>query len=66
MKKFVLVVTYGTGRVAKLVDSPDISIALDEFKKEMSKGMPDTKDFGLPPITSAEVLPVLYESVYKR
>lgn len=65
MKKFVLIVEYGTGRAAMLVDTPDINVALKRFADERMKGMPQTKDFGLPLIKSAEILPVLYDSVYK-
>lgn len=66
MKKFALIIEYGTGKAVMLVDTPDIQIALEKLTKERLKGLPDTKDIGLSPIKSAEILPVLYESIYEN
>ena len=62
IKKFVLCVEYGTGKVALVVDTPDISEALAEFLDKCRKSLPDSKDIGLPNILKAEILPLLYES----
>lgn len=66
MRKFILIVTYGTGKVAMLVDTPDMVSAIKQFEDKMSAGLPNTKDCGMPQIISAEILPVLHESTYKE
>lgn len=65
MRKFILIVKYGTGKAAMLVNTPDLSIAIDRFRAEYIKGLPNTKDCGMPQIISAEILPLLYESTYE-
>lgn len=65
MKKFILCVEYGTGKVGMLVDTPDITEALNIFLKECRRSLPDTKDVGLPSILKAEILPLFSESRYK-
>jgi hypothetical protein len=60
MKKFVLRVEYGTGKANMLTSNPDLIGALNEFIKEYQKALPDTKMYGLPPITKAELLPLMY------
>ena len=64
-KRFILCIEYGTGKAGMLVDTPDITEALQEFLKEYRKGLPDTKDVGLPNILKAEIVPLLYESTLK-
>ena len=65
MKNFVLIVTYGTGRTTMVTDTPDLREALSQFVAVVGRGIPDTKDYGIPPILSAEILPLLHESPYK-
>ena len=48
-----------------LVDTPDITEALNIFLKECRRSLPDTKDVGLPSILKAEILPLFSESRYK-
>lgn len=64
MRKFVLLVRYGCGKAAMLVDTPDLIKAVMEFKAQYMKGMPDTKEYGMPEITKAEIFPIMYESIY--
>lgn len=66
MRKYVLRVKYGTGKAAMLVDTPDLCDAINIFKKKMSKSIPNTKDYGLPEITQAEIFPLMYESIYEE
>lgn len=66
MRKFVLLVKYGTGKAAMLTDTPDLLKATMEFKHLYMKGMPDTKEYGMPEITRAEILPVMYDSIYEE
>ena len=66
MRKFVLIVKYGTGQAAMIVDSPDIQLAIAAFKKKYMEGMPETKEFGMPEIVGAEVLPIMYDSIYEK
>ena len=61
-KKFVLCVKYGTGRVGMIVNTPDLTEALQEFIKKCRETIPETKDMGMPSILKAEILPILYES----
>lgn len=63
--KFALVIKYGTGKAVMLTDTPDIKKAIENFETEYKRGMPDTKDYGMPTITKAELLPVMYDSIYK-
>lgn len=65
MKKFVLCVEYGTGKVGMVVDTPDLTEALNIFLKECRKSIPETKDMGLPSILKAEILPLYSESRYE-
>ena len=64
-RKFVLRVWYGTGSAAMVVDTPVLTEAIGIFYREYSKGIPDTKCYGLPEITKAELIPLMYESVYQ-
>lgn len=64
--KYILKVKYGTGKAAMVVDTPDLIEAVTKFKQELGKSIPDTKDFGLPDITKAEIMPILYESKFKE
>lgn len=65
MKKFILLVKYGTGKAAMLTETPDLVKAIMEFKHEYMKGIPDTKEYGMPEILKAELVPVMYSSIYK-
>ena len=65
-KKFVLCVEYGTGKVALVVSTPDLTEALTEFIAKCKKNIPETKDIGLPNIIKAEILPLFYESNLKE
>ena len=60
--KFVLRVKYGTGDACMLTNKPDIGEAIEEFKREYGKNIPDTKMYGLPNIILAELLPLLKRS----
>lgn len=64
-KKYVLTVEYGTGKIAMLTSTNDITEALKEFLTEYSKALPDTKMYGLPTIIKAEIMPLKYSSNYK-
>lgn len=66
MKKFVLLVEYGMGEMAMVTDTPDLSKALEEFRKQRMQNIPDTKDYGLPPVLAARLVPLLYETIYER
>ena len=65
MRKFVLIVDYGTGRACMLTDTPDMEIALQQFKAKKLSEIPESKCYGLPPVRSAELLPLLYDSIYE-
>lgn len=65
MKQYVLRVSYGTGSASMLVDTPDLIVAIKEFQKEYSASLPDTKMYGLPQITSAELIPLMYRTKYE-
>ena len=61
-KKFILCVEYGTGKAGMVVDTPDLTEALQKFIKNCKQSIPDSKDIGLPNILKAEILPLVYES----
>ena len=63
-KLFILKIQYGTGEAYMLVPTPDIIKAVELFKKKYKESIPDTKEFGMPEIVSAEVHPILYSSIY--
>ena len=65
MRKFVLLVKYGCGEAAMLTDNPDLVNGIMEFKHHYMKGMPDTKEFGMPEITRAQIMPIMYDSIYE-
>ena len=65
-KKYVLNVEYGTGKVGMITSSPDITEALKEFLNEYSKGLPDTKMYGLPNIIRAEILPLVFNKTERE
>lgn len=65
MKRFVLIVEYGTGEVAMLTDTPELSKALEEFESRRVIGAPDSKDFWVPPVIKAKILPLWHKSVYE-
>lgn len=60
MRKFVLRVEYGTGKLNLLTEKCDLIEALQEFMDEYKKALPDGKMYGLPVITKAEILPLAY------
>lgn len=59
-RKYVLKVEYGTGKLNIVTEQPDLILALQEFAKEYQKALPDTKMYGLPMISKAELLPLAY------
>ena len=61
MRKFVLSVEYGTGKMNMLTNNPDLIGALQEFICEYEKALPDAKMYGLPTISKAELLPLAYQ-----
>ena len=62
-KKFILCVEYGTGKAGMIVDTPDITEALQLFLNKCRESLPDSKDIGLPNILRAEILPIIYSEV---
>ena len=65
-KKFVVAADYGIGEMAMLTDTPELSKALVEFYELRKSLIPDTKDYGVPPVVSAKIIPCLYESIYEH
>ena len=63
IKIFILCMEYGTGKAAMIVDTPDITEALQQFLENYKKSLPDSKDIGLPTILKAEILPLIYNEV---
>ena len=60
-KRFALVIEYTCGKCVFLTDSFDIEKALKEFREEQEKkfkGSLNFKDFTVPPVISAEILPL--------
>ena len=62
MKKFVLRVCYGTGNAALIVNTPDIVEAIQIFKQQYCASLPECKEYGLPDIIKAELIPLLYDN----
>ena len=62
MYRFVLRVKYGTGSANFPTNEPNLIKAIEEFKAEYGKGIPDTKMYGMPEILSAELQPLMYRS----
>ena len=62
-KKFVLCVEYGMGKSGMIVETPDITEALQLFLNKCRESLPDSKDIGLPNILRAEILPIIYSEV---
>lgn len=61
MKKFVLIVQYGTGSMCMLTDTPDILEATKQFKENYMKCVyGDSKSSMQPDILKAEILPLVY------
>lgn len=60
MKKFGLIIEYGTGKTVMETDTPDIFLALTKFYEELKKSLPfeKYKDFSLPTVISCELLPI--------
>lgn len=65
-KRFILIVTYGTGKATMLTRTPDIQEAIEEFKEAVKKDMPNYKDYTLPTIHKVELIPLLYTSIYEE
>ena len=65
-KKFALIIQYLSGKVVMLTQKPDLIEALKEFIDFQRNKMGWDKSFPLPEIKSAELIPVLYESVYEK
>lgn len=65
-KKFVLLVEYGTGRAAMITHTPELINAIMEFKHRYLKKFPETKEYGMPEIVGAELIPIMYDSVYEE
>ena len=59
-QKYVLNVEYGTGKISSITKHPDLILALQEFSQEYQATLPDTKMYGLPSITKAEIIPLAY------
>lgn len=62
MKKFVLIVQYGTGSMCMLTDTPDLLQAIKQFKEDYMKSVyGDGKGSMQPDILKAEILPLVYQ-----
>lgn len=61
LKKFALIIEYGTGEAVMLTDNPDLQKALNELDDRLRAIYGDNKDSMQPHIISAKILPVLYE-----
>jgi hypothetical protein len=59
-KKFVLRVKYGTGEAYMETYNPDLVKAIQEFQDKYKRALPDTKMYGLPPIISASIHPLMW------
>ena len=59
MKKFILIVTYGTGKVTMLTKTPDLVKAIEEFNEINIKAYGVEKVSILPEILKAEILRVM-------
>ena len=60
-KRFALIVRYECGQCVYLTNTFDLDVALKEFRdiqKRKCEGSLMFKDFNLPVITSAEILPL--------
>ena len=60
MKKFTLIVSYESGRVSMLTDTPDLITALQQFNSTLKVVYGDDKGSMLPNVIKAEILPVVY------
>lgn len=65
-KRFILIVTYGTGKATMLTKTPDIQEAIEEFKEAVKRDVPNYKEYTLPIIHKVELLPLLYTSIYEE
>ena len=60
MKKFTLIVSYESGRVSMLTDTPDLTTALQQFNNKLRVVYGDDKGSMLPNVIKAEILPLVY------
>lgn len=65
-RKFVLLVEYGTGKAAMVTRTPELINAIMEFRHRYLKRFPETKEYGMPEIIKAELIPVMYDCVYEE
>lgn len=59
-KKFILRIKYGTGEAYMETSTPDLIEAIQEFQNKYKEALPDTKMYGLPPIISASIHPLIW------
>lgn len=63
MKKFTLIVSYESGRVSMLTDTPDLVTALQQFNNKLRVVYGDDKGSMLPNVIKAEILPLVYTEI---
>lgn len=62
--RFALVVTYESGRIVMLTNTLDLDKALQEFNVKHMQRYGVDKSSLAPRVLGAEILPLMYESVY--
>ena len=63
-KRFALIVRYECGKVVMLTDTLELDKALQEFNEKHMKRYGVDKSSLAPRVLGAEILPLMYESVY--
>lgn len=62
MSKFALTVEYESGKITRIVDTPDLHVALNEYVEELKKEYKGGKDCRIiPKLLSASITPIWYE-----
>lgn len=65
-KRFALIITYESGKLVMATDNIDISKALDEFYKRQMELYGGDKSAFMPRVTGLELLPLMYESKFRK
>lgn len=63
-KRFALIVRYECGKIVMLTDTLELDKALQEFGEKHAKRYGVDKSSLAPRVLGAEILPLMYESVY--
>ena len=62
MSKFALTVEYESGKITRIVDTPDLHVALNEYIEELKRQYTGGKDCRIiPNLLSASITPIWYE-----